>query len=123
MQGVVFNAHYLAYVDIAITEYWRALAAGNRQWLADTWERFYVVKSTLDYLAPARFDDELDVGVRTTRLGRSSMASVFEIRRDADVLVRGESVYVHTLEGKAAAMEDDLRDRILRYERAAPVQS
>ena len=117
LQGVVFNAHYLAWFDIAITEYWRALANGDRVWLIQTWERFYVVKSTLDYRQPARFDDEIDVAVRTSRLGRSSMDCMFEVRRDTDLLVTGASVYVHTIEGKAAPLPDDLRARILRYEK------
>ena len=47
MQGVVFNAHYLAYFDIAITEYWRVLAKGDHAWLAETFEHLFVVKSSV----------------------------------------------------------------------------
>ncbi len=123
IQGVVFNPHYLAYVDVAITEYWRALANGDRAWLDETWARFYLVKSTLEYRAPARFDDELDVAARATRLGRSSLHVAFEVRRDGVRLVDGGGVYVYTIDGGAAAMPADLRARILAYERTPPQTS
>ena len=74
MQGVVFNAHYLAYFDLAVTEYWRALAQGDADWLSDAFHHLFVVKATIEFHRSARFDDELVVGARCTRLGRSSMA-------------------------------------------------
>ncbi|MGE0314948.1 MAG: acyl-CoA thioesterase [Lautropia sp.] len=123
IQGVVFNPHYLAYADVAITEYWRALSGGDRAWLDETWSRFYLVKSTLDYRAPARFDDELDVAARATRLGRSSLEIAFEVRRDGTRLVDGSGIYVHTIDGAPVAMSADLRARILAYERTPPLAS
>ena len=92
-QNVVFNGHYLTYFDVAATEYWRALGYDYRSFLergVDT----LAVKATLDYEASAHFDDDLDVGVRVARLGRTSMALAFEIRRGDQRLVRGELIYV-----------------------------
>ena len=48
---------------------------------AEAFEHLYVVKATVEFHRPARFDDELRVAVRCARLGRSSMTVDFEIHR------------------------------------------
>jgi acyl-CoA thioester hydrolase len=121
MQGVVFNAHYLAYFDIAITEYWRVLAQCDQAWLAEALERLYVVKATVEFHRPARFDDELQVAVRCARLGRSSMTVEFEIHRGADHLVSGQSIYVYAREARSMPIPDDLRRRIHGFEKIRPL--
>ena len=67
-QGVVFNAHYFAYFDIALTELWRE-AAGGYAGMMDDGIDLQVVEATARYKAPARFDDELDLTIEVTRLG------------------------------------------------------
>ncbi len=127
MQGIVFNANYMLYFDVAITEYWREL--GQR--MPTLHEEFlihsYVVKSTIEFHAPARFDELIDIRVRTSRLGGSSMKVAFEIHRDkagggTDHLISGESVYVFAPQGKSAAMPEAVRALIRDYERSAPDQ-
>lgn len=114
MQGVVFNAHYLAWFDIGITEYLRALADGDAHWLQATFDRLYVVKSTLDYRRPARFDDRVEVCVRCLRIGRTSLEVGFAIRRDGTELVTGSNVYVYTVDSRPEPVPDDLRQRIAK---------
>ena len=121
MQGVVFNAHYMAYFDIAITEYWRVLAKGDHGWLSEAFEHLYVVKSTIEFHRPARFDDELKVAVRCARAGRSSMTVDFEIHRDTEHLVSGQSIYVYASEGKSTPIPEDLRRRIHGFEKIPPL--
>ncbi|NCV61422.1 MAG: acyl-CoA thioesterase, partial [Betaproteobacteria bacterium] len=77
MQSVVFNANYLLYFDVASTEYFRQVSGGDRDILKAVFDRLYVVKSTIEYLQAARFDDELVIGVKTARIGRSSMTVEF----------------------------------------------
>src|SRR5688500_14464966 len=72
-QGVVFNAHYLLYFDVAITEYMRAL--GCLGFSTAT----YLVHAAVDYRRPARFDDDLIVGVRIGTLGRTSFRARFAV--------------------------------------------
>ena len=119
MQGVVFNANYLAWFDIGITEYLRGVAAGDRERLAAVFDKLYVVRSTLDYRAPARFDDEVEIRARAARLGNSSLEVAFMIRREGEILVEGSNVYVHTRDGRPAPLPDDLRERIAAYEAGA----
>lgn len=93
-QGIVFNGHYLTYFDVAITEYWRALGIPY----PSTVERFgldlFVVKATVEYHAPAHYDDELDIRVRVGRIGNSSMQFVLGIFREEAHLISGEVIYV-----------------------------
>ena len=119
MQGVVFNAHYLAWFDIGVTEYLRGVAGGDRDLLAAVFDKLYVVRSTLDYRSPARFDDEVEICARAARLGNSSLELAFAIRRDGQVLVEGRNVYVHTVDGRPAPLPEALRQRIAAYEATA----
>jgi acyl-CoA thioester hydrolase len=68
-QGIVFNAHYLAYFDVALTEYMRAAGI---TYAPDTIDRdendFNVVKSVLELKQPARADDLLDICVKIGRI-------------------------------------------------------
>lgn len=73
MQQVVFNAHYLMYMSTAMTEYWRALALPYDDTMRAVGGDFFVKKATLEFQASARLDDWLDIGVRCTQIGRSSM--------------------------------------------------
>jgi len=96
MQKVVFNGHYLMYVDTAMGNYWRALALPYEATLAALDGDLFVRRSTLDYLAPARYDDLLDVGVRFESAGTSSLRFVAAVFRGEALLVHGEIVYVWT---------------------------
>jgi YbgC/YbaW family acyl-CoA thioester hydrolase len=96
MQKVVFNGHYLMYVDTAMGNYWRALALPYEQTLAALDGDLFVRRSTLDYLAPARYDDALEVGIRFESAGTSSLRFVAGVFRGDELLVHGEIVYVWT---------------------------
>lgn len=94
MQKVVFNAHYLAYIDIAMMDYWRALALPYESGMALLGGEMFVKKATLEYHASARLDDVLDVGLRCVRVGNSSVLLQAGIWRGDVLLVSGELVYV-----------------------------
>ena len=68
-QGVVYYGRYLPYFDHARTEYHRHLGR-----LGIDGAEFVMRASTVEYHAPARFDDLLEIFVRVSRLGRSSVA-------------------------------------------------
>src|SRR3954467_124765 len=79
MQRVVFNGHYLTYIDSAVGEHWRMLGMGYPEGYVDKHGcDVFLRKSTLDYLGSAHYDDVLDVLVRVVRLGRTSMTYGFE---------------------------------------------
>jgi YbgC/YbaW family acyl-CoA thioester hydrolase len=93
-QKIVFNGHYLMYVDTAIAGYWRALAMPYPETLAAMQGDLYVKKATLEYHASARYDEQLEVGIRCERIGTSSMLFSAGVFRGENLLVSGEVVYV-----------------------------
>ena len=122
MQGIVFNGHYLTYFDVAITEYWRAIGLPYPQTTADTGGELYTVKATVEYHAPARYDDELELMVRCARIGHSSLTFAVEIWRGDEQIVHGELIYVHAdpQTRKPAPLPERLIGTIRRFERTAP---
>ena len=92
-QGIVFNARWGDYVDVAVTEYLRALfgtveSAGSIE--------MRLVKQTLEWRASARYDDVLDCRVSTAKIGTTSFTLTTQFRRLADGLdlASAETVYV-----------------------------
>ena len=96
MQAVVFNGHYLTYADVCATEYWRAIGFAYPQAFAALGVDAYVRKATIEYHAPARYDDQLLLCGRIARLGRSSAGFTAALYREADdkPLVDVDLVYV-----------------------------
>lgn len=76
-QGVVFNARYLDYADIAITEYYRTV--GFRELHPDEPLEFHVKRATVTWSAPIKSDEMIDVMARTVRSGTTSMTQIVEI--------------------------------------------
>lgn len=94
LQHIVFNGHYLMYFDTAVAGYWRAMAVPYHAAMQLLGGDLYVRKATVEYLASARYDDGLRVGVRTQRMGRTSMQLSCAVFRGEQALVHGELVYV-----------------------------
>jgi len=123
-QGIVFNAHYLMFFDVAITEYYRALGYPYPEGLAQHGTDLYVKKAEIEYHASAGYDDEIDVCVRVARLGRSSFEFQLEIYRADQLLIGGTVVYVNAdpETRKAAGLPEFLRTAIKAFERTAPTE-
>jgi acyl-CoA thioester hydrolase len=87
-QGVVFNAHFLAYFDIGITELFRA-AFGSYQAMVDRGVDVVVAEARLRFHRPARFDDELTLEIAVTRLGTTSITTGYRVLRDGELVAEG----------------------------------
>lgn len=81
-QGVVFNARYLDYADVAITEYWREVNVRDRANGAPF--EFHVKKATVTWFAPIKPDELIEVMARTLATGRTSMTQQVEIHGATD---------------------------------------
>ena len=119
-QSIVFNAHYLTYYDTAITEYFRALPYDYRGQVARTGEDFHTVRTLVEYSQPIVFDEDIEVCVRTARLGRSSLTFLLEIHPAGkdDLRASGEVVWVNTEQAthKSAAVPQELVDKMVALE-------
>ncbi len=77
--GIVFYANYLKFFERARTEWLREAGIAQQQ-LAEQTRRVFVVKSAaIDYHAPAKLDDRLEITVTVEKLGRASV----EFRQEA----------------------------------------
>ncbi|HEX9721175.1 MAG TPA: YbgC/FadM family acyl-CoA thioesterase [Ramlibacter sp.] len=94
MQKIVFNAHYLMYVDTAVAGYWRALALPYEEAMHMLGGDTYVKKATVEFHASARMDDRLDVALKCGRIGNSSMNFTSAIFRGDELLIACELIYV-----------------------------
>ncbi|EOQ89462.1 acyl-CoA thioester hydrolase, YbgC/YbaW family [Leptospira yanagawae serovar Saopaulo str. Sao Paulo = ATCC 700523] len=60
-QGIVFNANYLNYLDVAITEYFRAKGISYTEFMEKYQLDFHVIQSLIDYRNGAKFDEVMEV--------------------------------------------------------------
>lgn len=122
MQGIVFNGNYLTYFDVAFTEYWRETGLPNVLQQARDGRELFARKATIEYLAPARFDDVLNIGVRCAGLGRTSVRFVLEIHLGEQHLISGELVYVYadTAARKGVPVSEEWRAVLSRFEKLSP---
>ncbi|MFY9558520.1 MAG: thioesterase family protein [Blastocatellia bacterium] len=125
LQGIVFNGNYLTYYDVAWTEYFRAVGYEWKDLLAlgvDT----VLARTTMEFKSPARFDEILQVHVRVSKIGTTSLTFEFEIYREGEDRLIGSalSLYVcvdpQTL--KSTPVPDRLRQRISEFEGRASEQ-
>ena len=121
-QGVVFNANYVAYFDVAMTELWRETGGPYQEMLASGTD-MVVAEVRARYLAPARFDDEIDLVAEVVHMGNTSMTTRLTIVRAEDdaTLVEGELryVFVDAATGAKKPIPGDVREALEPY--AAPV--
>jgi acyl-CoA thioester hydrolase len=116
-QGIVYYGRYNPYFDLARVEYLRTLGLLHaRGEVGD-----YVMRANdVEYFAPAVFDDEIEVFVRVSRLGRTSVTFEFAAYRVPDdvlmVTAHQTLVYVDLAERKACPVPDAFREPVLRFE-------
>jgi len=93
-QKVVFNSRYAEYVDVGVTEFLRA-AGVHDQFLHGHLD-FQLVKQTVEWKAPARFDQVLELSFAAKHLGNTSFTLTTEVRIAGEerVIVLVETVYV-----------------------------
>ena len=91
--GIVFNANYLVYADIAINELWREHVGGYESMMEDGLD-LAVVEANLRYFAPLRFDDEFEAEVRVDHIGEKSMSTVTGLRRGDEEICSIGMTYV-----------------------------
>jgi acyl-CoA thioester hydrolase len=108
--GVVYHANYLKFMERCRSEWLRALGVDQPRLRAERQLQFAVVSLTVDFLKPARLDDEIIVTAELERLGGATIAFKQTIRRD-DVQLIDATVRVACLDSgtlKARAIPKDL---------------
>ena len=97
-QGIVFNSHYLTYFDCAITEYYRKIKYNYISEVKKSKKDFHVIKTTIEYKKPISFDQIIDLGVKISKIGNTSLTfdiSIYSNRKNI-LLAEGNIIQVYT---------------------------
>ena len=124
-QGIVYNGAYLGYLEIGQAEYYRNLGFAIYIIPQSGYFDFAVVKSTQEFKAPAKVDEIIELHVRVSKIGNTSLTLNLEIYPEgsARLLTSIETVYV----GYDAATEssrpvpDAIRQLVTRFEETGDV--
>ncbi len=123
MQKIVFNAHYLMYFDTAVADYWRALALPYEEAMHALGGDLYVKKASVEYHGSARYDDQIDIGLKCARIGTSSMVFSGAIFRGDVLLISCELIYVFADPATQTSrpVPDGLRKILTGFEAGEPM--
>ena len=118
-QGVVFYANYLMYFDVAITELWREAFGDGYAGMIASGTDAMVAEANIRYRAPARFDDELDLVARVTRIGTTSTTTRLTAERVSDGAVLAEAdlrhVFIDLKTLEKTEISEEMRAGVGRY--------
>jgi acyl-CoA thioester hydrolase len=116
-QGIVYYGRYLPYFDQARVEYARhldMLATGPEEY------EFVMRANTIEYHAPARFDDLVEVFIRVARIGRTSVTyecAAYRVDDDVPMVTATQTlVLVDLEERKACPVPEWFKERIREFE-------
>jgi len=87
--GVVFYANYLKFFERARTEMLRSLSYEQDELIANEGIIFVVRSVQVDYLSPARFNEQLQVSADVSLAKKASLTFEQVITRGNDVLCKG----------------------------------
>ena len=115
-QAVVYYGRYMPYFDLARVEYHRSLDMLR----TEPDDRQFVMRAMhVEYHMPARFDDEIEVDVRISRIGTSSVTYEFAAYlADGELAVTATQtvVLVDLAERRPCPVPDWWRERIAEFE-------
>lgn len=128
-QLVVFNARYGDYIDLALTQFLIAAMPERDRNIYDGKFEIQLKKQVVEWFAPARFNDVIEIRTWVSRFGRTSFDMRFEMRiaGEGDPIVVAETVYVHVHgengvwksaplpERERALLEEGARGRIIDH--------
>lgn len=119
LQGIVFNANYLTFYDVAWTEYFREIGLTWKE-MIDSGVDTVLARTEMVFKSPAKFDEILEVHTRISKVGNTSLTFEFEIypQNEDRLIGSASSLYVcvdpKTL--KSMRVPGDLRRRIAGFE-------
>ena len=125
-QGIVFNGAYLGYLEIVQAEYFRNLGFSIYRIARNGYFDSAVVKADLEFKAPARVDEMLELFARVERIGNTSITLLVEIyAENSDRLLTGiEAVYVgfYAETGTTRPVPEAIRSMVDHFEATGEVQ-
>ena len=106
--GYLHHGNYINFFELARTELFRA-QGGSYRGMEERGYFFVVVHVECDYKVPSRFDDELSIRVRISRLTPAKLEHEYEVFRDGIFVAKGRSVLACVdREGKVQRITDEI---------------
>lgn len=124
-QGIVYNGAYLDYLEIGQAEYYRNLGFAIYIIPQTGYFDFVVVKSTQEFKAPAKVDEIIELHVRVSNIGNTSLTLNLEIYAEGNdrLLTSIETVYVgyDTATESTRPVPDAIRELVTHFEETGEV--
>ena len=116
--GIVYYANYLKYIERARTELLRHAGVDQSKLKDETGLAFAVKNCTLDYIAPAKLDDELEVRSHLTDLKGASLTARQEVYRQETLLFTAEvrCVCFELESGRPGRMPSEVRQALSMFD-------
>ncbi len=118
-QGIVYYGRYLPYFDLARVEYHRSLGLLGMD-IGEEGHEFVMRACTVEYFAPAVFDDVVDVHIRLGRIGRTSATwelAAYRARDDVLMVTAAQTLVLVDLdERRPVPIPNAYRERIAEFE-------
>ncbi|MDC3263650.1 acyl-CoA thioesterase [Pelagibacterales bacterium] len=119
-QKIVYNSHYLTFLDVSIFEFFDAIGFNQEDYIKKTNNEFHTVRAVVEYKAPATLGDTIEVLTRIKKIGNSSITFQQEIYLyESDrLLATGEIVWVNTNQKEMVptTVPDYLRELLKDYQ-------
>jgi len=119
-QKIVYNSHYLTFLDVSIFELFDAIGFNQEKYIKETNNEFHTVRAVVEYKAPATLGDTIEVLTRIKKIGNSSITFQQEIylHQSDKLLATGEIVWVNTNQEKMVptTVPDYLRQLLKDYQ-------
>jgi acyl-CoA thioester hydrolase len=120
-QGIVYYGRYLPYFDLARVEYHRQLGLLGMD-IGEEGHEFVMRACTIEYFAPAVFDDLIEVYVRMARTGRTSATyelAAYRERDDVLMVTATQTLVLVDLERREAVpIPESYKERVRAFEEA-----
>jgi len=115
--GIVYYANYLKFAERARTELLRAIGVDHSRMRSATGLAFAVRDCAVDYLAPARLDDALEVHTRVLDISGAAIRAEQVVMREDDVLVRiSLRIVCLRADGRPARLPEKVRAAMAPYD-------
>ena len=119
-QKIVYNSHYLTFLDVSIFEFFDAIGFNQEEYIKETNNEFHTVRAVVEYKVPATLGDTIEVLTRIKKIGNSSITFQQEIylHESDKLLATGEIVWVNTNQEEmvSTTVPDYLRQLLKDYQ-------
>lgn len=119
-QGIVHNGNYLLYCEVGRIEYLKHIGVAVNLTAINSSSRVVLVRNEINYLAPARLDEELRIGTRVASIGNTSFIMEGIVERTSNGERIAENVAVHAWldprQNRSMRVPDEFRNAIRSFE-------